>query len=126
MEDFMSNFAEAFDLEESDTRDLEKCFNEIKEAVEKLFPKVKFKKLNNKAIAPTKGSEYAAGWDLYANIPDMVLRIAPGETVKIKTGLAMEIPENYVGLIFPRSGMATNKGLRLANSVGVVDAGVII
>ena len=82
--------------------------------------KIKVKKLNEKAILPTYGSEYAAGADLYACM-DEAVTIAPGETVMIHTGLAMEIPEYFAGLIYPRSGMASKRGLAPANKVGVVD-----
>ena len=82
---------------------------------------VKVKKLNEKAILPTYGSEYSAGSDLYACLDEDVT-IQPGETVLIKTGWAMEIPEGFAGLIYARSGLATKKGLAPANKVGVVDA----
>lgn len=82
---------------------------------------VKVKKLNEKAILPTYGSEYSAGSDLYACL-DEDLTIQPGETVLIKTGWAMEIPVGFAGLIYARSGLATKKGLAPANKVGVVDA----
>ena len=82
---------------------------------------VKIKKLNSKAMLPTYGSEYSAGADLYACMEETVT-IQPGETVLIKTGLAMTIPEGYAGLIYARSGLATKKGLAPANKVGVVDA----
>lgn len=81
---------------------------------------IKVKKLNEKAILPTYGSEYAAGADLYACLDEPVT-INPHETVMIKTGLAMELPEGYAGLIYPRSGMASKRGLAPANKVGVVD-----
>ena len=78
-------------------------------------------KLNENAIIPTYGSAYAAGADLYAcmNAP---LTIEAGETHLIPTGLAMEIPEGYAGLIYARSGLASKKGLAPANKVGVIDA----
>ena len=77
--------------------------------------------LNNLAKVPTRGSEYAAGYDLYA-APDYIIDIAPHSTVKIGTGIAMELPENTFGAIFARSGLATKKGLRPANCVGVCDS----
>lgn len=82
---------------------------------------VKIKKLNDKAIIPTYGSRYSAGADLYACM-DGSVTIQPGDTVLIKTGLAMAIPEGFAGLIYARSGLATKKGLAPANKVGVVDA----
>lgn len=77
--------------------------------------------LNEYAKVPTRGSSYAAGYDLYAAINEPVT-IFPGTTVSVTTGLAMEIPENFFGAIFARSGLATKRGLRPANCVGVVDA----
>lgn len=82
---------------------------------------VKIKKLNENAVIPTYGSEYSAGADLYACVPDSI-SIAAGETVLVPTGLAMEIPEGYAGLIYARSGLASKKGLAPANKVGVIDA----
>ena len=82
--------------------------------------KVKLKKLNEKAIIPTYGSEFSAGADLYACIDEPVT-VKPGQTVFIKTGLAMELPVGYVALIYARSGLACKRGLAPANKVGVVD-----
>lgn len=84
--------------------------------------KVNIKKLNKDAIIPTSGSKYAAGYDLYANIQTETLTIPMGMVGKIGTGIAMEIPEGYVGLVFARSGLATKRGLRPANCVGVIDS----
>ena len=80
---------------------------------------VKIKKLNEKAIIPTYGSPYAAGADLYSAMDEIT--IAPGETVLVKTGLALELPLGYAGLIYARSGLASKRGLAPANKVGVVD-----
>ena len=82
---------------------------------------VNFKKLNEYAKEPTVGSTAAAGYDLYA-ATDYPTWIPPHKTVKITTGLAMEIPEGYWGAIFARSGLATKMGLRPANAVGVIDS----
>ncbi len=79
------------------------------------------KKLNEKAIVPTYGSVFAAGADLYA-CEEGDVTIAPAETKLIHTGLAMEIPEGLVGLIYARSGLASKKGLAPANKVGVIDS----
>ena len=107
---------------------------------------IKFKKLKPNATVPTQGSEYAAGYDLYACI-DEPITIQPHETVKIGTGIAMTPPKvtclfdqpaltempnmyyhydietniNTFGAVFARSGLATKKGLRPANAVGVCD-----
>ena len=83
--------------------------------------KVNFKKLDDRAMMPTYGSEFSAGADLYA-VLDSDLTIEPGKTVLVHTGLAMEIPEGFGGFIFARSGLASKKGLAPANKVGVVDA----
>ena len=82
---------------------------------------VNIKKLNENAIIPTYGTEFAAGADLYACM-DEAVTINPGETSFIKTGLAMEVPVGYAGLIYARSGLACKKGLAPANKVGVIDS----
>lgn len=86
--------------------------------------KMKIKKLNENAIIPTRGSDGAAGYDLYActlpNDKDKI-DIFSGQTVMIKTGIAVAIPKGYVGLVFARSGLASKKGLAPANKVGVID-----
>ena len=80
------------------------------------------KKLYEDAIIPTRGSEGAAGLDLYAYTDGKdKIDIYPFDTVKIKTGIAAAIPKGYFGAIFARSGIATKRGLRPANAVGVVD-----
>lgn len=79
------------------------------------------KKLNEKAKVPTYGSASAAGADLYACVEGEI-SIAPQETKLIHTGIAMEIPEGLVGLIYARSGLASKKGLAPANKVGVIDS----
>jgi dUTP pyrophosphatase len=82
---------------------------------------INFKKLNSKAITPTHGSDEAAGWDIYACI-DKPVTIHAGETVKIPSGLAFEVPAGYAGFMFARSGLATKEGLAPANKVGVCDS----
>lgn len=82
---------------------------------------VRIKKLNVGATVPTYGSAYAAGMDLYA-LAEADVVIAPGETVLVHTGIAMEIPDGYAGFIYARSGLASKKGLAPANKVGVIDA----
>lgn len=81
---------------------------------------VKIKKLNDKAIIPSYGSQYAAGADLYACTEGDVV-VLPHTTAVIPTGIALELPVGYAGLIYARSGLATKKGLAPANKVGVVD-----
>lgn len=82
--------------------------------------KINIKKLSEKAMIPAYGSEYAAGADLYACVNGAV-EIKPHETVMVPTGIALELPVGYAGLIYARSGLATKKGLAPANKVGVVD-----
>lgn len=83
--------------------------------------KVKIKKLSENAVIPTYGSEYSAGADLYACLESEVT-IGAGETYLVKTGIAMEIPTGYAGLIYARSGLATKRGLAPANKTGIVDS----
>ena len=82
---------------------------------------VKIKKLNDLAKIPTYGSLSSAGADLYAatNTPTTV---KAGETIFIGTGIAVEIPDGFVGLVYARSGLACKKGLAPANKVGVIDS----
>ena len=82
---------------------------------------IQVKKLNPKAILPTYGSAEAAGADLYACIEENVT-IQPGQTVMIPTGLSMELPRGYAGLIYARSGLACKRDLAPANKVGVIDS----
>ena len=83
---------------------------------------VNIKRLSEKAITPTRGSEYAAGYDLYAVTPKFIQIISPFNTVKISTGISLEIPDGYFGAIFARSSLATKNGIRPANCVGVIDS----
>lgn len=83
---------------------------------------VKILKLKEDAKIPTRGSSQAAGYDLYALLDTESISIMPHETIKIGTGIALELPElTFLG-IFARSGIATKEGLRPANCVGVVDS----
>ena len=83
--------------------------------------KVCIKKLSDKAVMPTYGSEFSAGADLYACLEEAIT-IQAGETYMVPTGLAMEIPEGYVGLVYARSGISIKRGLAPANKVGVIDS----
>lgn len=82
---------------------------------------IKVKRTDKNAKIPMHGSEHAAGYDLYACTTNPIT-IPPHSTVKVGTGLAMEIPNGYFGAIFARSGLATKQGLRPANAVGVIDS----
>ena len=86
-----------------------------------LTQEIKYKKLNEYAHEPTRGSEYAAGYDLYAATAEAIT-IPAHTTIKIGTGLAFELPNHTFAAIFARSGLATKQGLRPANCVGVCDS----
>lgn len=83
--------------------------------------KIKIKKLSTTAKLPTRESESAAGYDLYADIIGTE-SVMPHQVAKIPTNIAIEIPDGFFGAIYARSGTATKKGLRPANCVGIVDA----
>lgn len=83
--------------------------------------KMNIKKLNDNAVVPTYGSDFAAGADLYACEGGEVT-IEAGHTKLIHTGIAMEIPEGLVGLVYARSGLACKRHLAPANKVGVIDS----
>ena len=86
-----------------------------------MVSKVNIKKLNDKAVVPSYGSEFSAGADLYACAEEPIV-IEAGKTILVHTGIAMEIPEGLVGLIYARSGLASKRGLAPANKVGVIDS----
>ena len=83
--------------------------------------KVNIKKLDERAIIPTYGTEFSAGADLYALL-DSAIEIPPHGTTFVRTGISVEIPVGYCGLIFARSSMGAKRGLAPANKVGVIDA----
>lgn len=83
--------------------------------------KIRIKRLRAGAQIPTYGTECSAGADLYACLENSV-SIAPGQTVKIPTGLALELPVGTAGLVFARSSLGTKRGLAPANKVGVIDS----
>ena len=84
---------------------------------------IKILKTDESSIPPTKGSESAAGYDLYAHTDNGgTVEIAPGQTMKIGTGICIAIPNGFFGAVFARSGMAAESGLRPANCVGVIDS----
>lgn len=78
---------------------------------------IKIKKVRQEAIIPTKAHTTDAGYDLYASSCHY-----ENGLVSYGTGVAVEIPEGYVGLVFPRSSIADTH-LTLSNSVGVIDSG---
>ena len=83
---------------------------------------VRIKKLNENAKVPARATDGSAGADLYAVCDGNSVEIKPHETVLIHTGLAFEIPDGYVGLVFARSSLGTKRGLAPANKVGVIDS----
>ena len=82
---------------------------------------IQLKKLSESALLPVRGSEYAAGYDLFSDI-DSDVSIAPHETMLIGTGISVAIPDGYFGGIYARSGLSTKEGLRPANCTGVIDS----
>ena len=83
--------------------------------------KIEIKKTRPGATLPRYSSDLAAGADLYACLEQEV-RILPGETVLIPTGIAAAIPAGYAGFVFARSGLSVKMGLAPANKVRVIDA----
>ena len=83
--------------------------------------KISVKLLRPGARVPTYGTEASAGADLYACMQDKV-EVGPGQSAMIPTGIAMEIPKGYAGLVFARSSMGAKRGLAPANKVGVIDS----
>lgn len=96
-----------------------KAFSEVLKFLELIDKmKVRIKKLNDNAVMPSKAHAADAGFDLYCTSKEIDWT---KRQIVCHTGLAFEIPEGYVGLIFPRSSVS-NKPLMMANSVGVVDS----
>lgn len=81
---------------------------------------LKVKKVRDNAILPTRGSEKAAGIDLYACIDEPIV-IMPGESARFGSGLAFNIPEGYFGAICVRSSVGIKRNLALMNQLGVID-----
>lgn len=79
--------------------------------------KIRYRLLSENAKVPTRGSTEAAGWDLYVTDYEEL----PGNLIRYSTGLSIEIPRGYVGLIFPRSSIF-KLPLALSNAVGVIDS----
>ncbi|MEK6251065.1 MAG: dUTP diphosphatase [Actinomycetota bacterium] len=82
--------------------------------------KLRFARLSDDAVVPTRANEGDAGLDLYAAEP---AHLGPGERWSVATGVAVEIPEGHAGLVLPRSGLAREHGIALVNSPGLIDAG---
>ena len=82
--------------------------------------KLRFARLTDEAVLPTRAHEGDAGLDLYAAEP---AHLGPGERWSVRTGVAVEIPEGHAGLVLPRSGLAREHGISLVNSPGLIDSG---
>ena len=82
--------------------------------------KLRFARLADDAVLPTRAHEGDAGLDLYAL---EAAHLGPGERWSVRTGVAVEIPEGYAGLVLPRSGLARKHGIALVNSPGLIDSG---
>jgi dUTP pyrophosphatase len=81
---------------------------------------LKVRRLDARAVLPTRAYAGDAGLDLYA-LDDGVL--APGERASIRTGIAIEIPDGQAGLVLPRSGLAARHGIAIVNAPGLIDSG---
>ena len=81
---------------------------------------LRFTKLNDAAVVPTRAHPGDAGLDLYST---EIAHLGPGERWAVGTGIAVEIPEGHAGLVLPRSGLAREHGIALVNSPGLIDAG---
>ena len=82
--------------------------------------KLRFARLSDNAVLPTRANEGDAGLDLYASEP---AHLGPGERWSVPTGVAVEIPDGHAGLVLPRSGLAREHGIALVNSPGLIDSG---
>lgn len=84
--------------------------------------KIKFKKLNALAKTPKQSNEGDAGFDIFATNKSFPSHEQSGLYVEFYTGISIEIPKGYVGLLFPRSSISKTRH-SLRNSVGVIDSG---
>jgi dUTP pyrophosphatase len=81
---------------------------------------LRVRRLDERALLPTRAYAADAGFDLYALEGRSV---GPGDRASIGTGIALEIPEGHAGLVLPRSGLAARYGIALVNAPGLIDAG---
>lgn len=84
--------------------------------------KLDIKKLHDDAVLPKQGTDKSAGYDVYSYLDSDVIELKPGETYMVHTGICLKIPDGYFGGVYPRSGIASKRNLRLANCVGVIDS----
>lgn len=101
--------------------EMEKNIEELKVRRNEMA-EIKFKKLTDRAVTPTKAHPEDAGYDLYACMNYDMVFIPPHQTLMVTTDIAVAIPEGYFGGIYPRSGLASKKGLRPANCTGIIDS----
>jgi dUTP pyrophosphatase len=81
---------------------------------------LRVRRLDERAALPARAHAGDAGLDLHALEP---AQLDPGERASISTGIAVEIPEGYAGLVLPRSGLALKHGIALVNAPGLIDSG---
>jgi len=81
---------------------------------------LRVRRLDDRALLPTRAHEHDAGLDLYAL---EAAELGPGERATVATGLAVEIPAGQAGLVVPRSGLAHRHGIALVNAPGLIDSG---
>jgi dUTP pyrophosphatase len=79
---------------------------------------VSVKSLDDKAKTPTRANENDAGWDLYSTVEAI---IPPKQRKTVNTGIAIQMPEHFAGLIWPRSGLSVKQGIDVL--AGVIDSG---
>lgn len=80
-------------------------------------------KLREDAILPTRSHKFDAGADLYLPKNHPPVDISPGESTTVSTGIAVNIPPGYVGLVHPRSGLAFRYNVSIVNAPGTIDSG---
>lgn len=81
---------------------------------------MRFTRLTDAAVAPSRAHPGDAGYDLRAA---EAARLEPGERASVGTGIALEIPDGWAGLVLPRSGLAARHGISVVNAPGLIDAG---
>jgi dUTP pyrophosphatase len=82
--------------------------------------RLRVRRLDARAVLPTRAHDEDAGLDLYALEPAL---LGPGERASVTTGIAVEIPPGHAGLVLPRSGLALRHGIALVNAPGLIDPG---
>jgi dUTP pyrophosphatase len=82
--------------------------------------KLRWARLSDAARPPAPAHPGDAGHDLFAAEPAV---IGPGARASVRTGIAIEIPDGYAGLVLPRSGLAARHGIALVNAPGLIDSG---